>query len=93
MSRKAFPMQGKLEEYSVLRLLQKILDENRAGCLMVTRAGVERKLYVRGGMVIYASSTEPEDRLGEIFVTQGKLTRKEVDEVLARIPQNAQSPN
>lgn len=84
MSKKAFPMEGKLEKFSVPRILQAVLDENRAGCLEVTRDGVERKLYMQGGMITYASSTEPQDRMSEIFISQGKLTREEVEEALSQ---------
>jgi tetratricopeptide (TPR) repeat protein len=77
-------LRGDLRDYSVNRLLQAVLAENLNGCLTVRREGVSRGLYIKGGMIVYASSTERVDRLGEIFISQGLLTRDEVDQALSQ---------
>ncbi|HEY5997703.1 MAG TPA: DUF4388 domain-containing protein [bacterium] len=75
MSPPSFPASGRIEEHSLAAVLFALLREGRDGCLTVTRGGITRRLYLRGGMIIYSSSTKRTDRLGEILIVQGKLTR------------------
>jgi tetratricopeptide (TPR) repeat protein len=77
MSVPAVPLRGKLEEHSFPTVLRALLGKRRDGCLTVARGAVTRRLYLRGGMITYGSSTERQDRLGEILVAQGKLSRAE----------------
>jgi len=74
MSVSAVPLRGKLEEHSFSAVLRALLNERRDGCLTVARGAITRRLYLRGGMIIYGSSTERHDRLGEILIAQGKLS-------------------
>jgi len=67
-----------LKEYSVTRVLQIVLEEQISGSLTVTRGDTARTLYLKDGMITYATSTESRDRLGEIFIIQGKLSKGEV---------------
>jgi len=78
VSDKTIPVQGSLKEYSVTRLLQIILEEQVSGSLTVSRGDTSRTLFLKDGMITYAASTESRDRLGEIFVIQGKLSKSEV---------------
>lgn len=71
----AVPDSGKLEQHSITALTRDLLRSRRDGCLTVSRGAITRRIYLRDGMIIYASSTEPSDRLGEILVMQGKLSR------------------
>jgi len=75
MARASFPASGSLERTSVAALLRELLRQQRDGCLTVTRGGSSRRLYLRRGMLIYATSTERQDRLGEILIAQGRLSR------------------
>jgi len=75
MSAPAVPLRGKLEEHSILEVLRSLLNEHRDGCLTASRGTITRRLYLRGGMIVYGSSTERQDRLGEILIAQGKLSR------------------
>lgn len=71
----AAPLRGKLEKHSIPVVLRALLSERRDGCLTVTRGAITRRLYLRDGMITYGSSTERQDRLGEILVAQGKLSK------------------
>jgi len=73
------PSSGNIREHPVNRLLQMILDGKLSGCLSVSREDISRRLFVNKGMITYATSTERRDRLGEIFVAQGTLKRKQVN--------------
>lgn len=80
----SFDLRGDLKDFAVNRLLQAILAEDLNGCLTVSRDSISRRLYLKDGMITYASSTERSDRLGEILVAQGLLTREEVDNALKK---------
>jgi len=75
MSVAAVPQHGKLEQHTLQAVLRALLGERRDGCLTVSRGATTRRLYLRGGMITYGSSTERKDRLGEILVAQGKLSK------------------
>jgi tetratricopeptide (TPR) repeat protein len=84
MKKVEVPSSGNIREYPVNRLLQMILDGKLSGCLSVSRESVSRRLFVNKGMITYATSTERRDRLGEIFVAQGTLKRKQVNEAFKK---------
>jgi tetratricopeptide (TPR) repeat protein len=75
MSVPEVPLHGKLEEHSFLTVLRALLRDQSDGCLTVERGAISRRVYLRGGMIIYATSTDRQDRLGEMLVAQGKLSK------------------
>jgi tetratricopeptide (TPR) repeat protein len=75
MSVPEVPLRGTLEEHSFLTVLRALLRDQRDGCLTVERGAISRRVYLRGGMIIYATSTDRQDRLGEMLVAQGKLSK------------------
>ncbi|HWR98736.1 MAG TPA: DUF4388 domain-containing protein [Candidatus Methanoperedens sp.] len=75
MTPPTFPASGSIEEHPLASVLLALLREGHDGCLTVARGRVTRRLYLRGGMIVYSSSTKRADRLGEILIAQGKLTR------------------
>lgn len=75
MTTPPFPASGRIEEHPLASVLLALLREASDGCLTVARGGITRRLYLRGGMIVYSSSTKRADRLGEILIAQGKLSR------------------
>jgi tetratricopeptide (TPR) repeat protein len=69
------PARGKIEEQSLQSVLQALLREKRDGLLTVSRGAITRQLYLSGGMITCATSNQTGDRLGDILVLQGKLTK------------------
>jgi hypothetical protein len=78
MTAPAFPASGSIEEHHLASVLLALLREGRDGCLTVERGGITRRLNLRGGMIVNSSSTKRADRLGEILIAQGKLTRADL---------------
>ena len=62
-----------LERDSLGALLVKIYNYRVPGLIEATRAGVTKRLFLRDGNVIYATSTDPRDRLGKLSVGQEHL--------------------
>jgi hypothetical protein len=52
------------------------------GVLTLRAGAVTKSIYVKEGQIIFATSTEPHDRLGEILVKSGKITRDHLEQAL-----------
>lgn len=50
----------------------------QTGVLSVASDEAQRSVYVHEGDVVWASSTAPEDRLGEFLLRRGKITREQL---------------
>ncbi len=61
---------------SILRL------QKATGTLTCTAAAVEKSLYVEGGQIIFATSKDERDRLGEVLVREGMITRIQLERSL-----------
>jgi curved DNA-binding protein CbpA len=73
------PLQGNLRDCSLTRILID-LNRNRAtGTLSVITPLFTKKIYLRDGNVIFASSTFEDDRLGEMLVKAGKISMEQYD--------------
>jgi curved DNA-binding protein CbpA len=78
------PAAGSLKDQPVTRLLRMVMEEQVDGALTVSRGNVSRTLFFKEGMITYAASTEKHDRLGEIFIVQGKLSKSEVNQAFRK---------
>jgi len=62
-------------------LLQKLLSSKATGILTLQYNGQEKSIFVKEGKIVFASSNLPDDRLGNILVRAGKLTREQAEAV------------
>jgi DnaJ-domain-containing protein 1 len=65
---------GNLKDYSLPKLLIDLNRNRQTGTLSVTLASATRKVYLEKGNAIFASSTHPDERLGEMLIKSGKIT-------------------
>lgn len=56
----------------------------QTGVLTVACEDVQRSVYVHQGDVVWASSTAPDDRLGEFLLRRGKITREQLHTAMRR---------
>ncbi len=66
---------------SVIDFIGFLASGYQTGVLTVSNHETERSIYFHNGDVVWASSSSPEDRLGELLVTRGKITRSQLDQV------------
>jgi len=66
-----------------------IKSSSWTGALAAISGPARRTIYFRNGEVRTASSNLPEDRLGQILYRFGVITRKQLDEALAKVGPNA----
>ncbi len=67
------PLEGRLEGTSVPEILCALSREAFTGALMLERRGLRKVLYLREGRVVFAASSDPEDRLGTFLLRRGEV--------------------
>lgn len=73
------PIEGGLKDYRLSDILIGFQRSLLTGVLRVWRGAVEKLLYIRGGDMIFAASNRDEDRLGDVLLREGKITREDFD--------------
>lgn len=81
-------MTGTLGESSValIDIIGFLASGLQTGALSVMTGDVERAIYLLRGDVVWASSTAPEDQVGEFLVRRGKITRNQLAMVTQASP-------
>lgn len=67
------PTEGRLEGTSIPELLCALAREAATGALMLERGQLRKVLYLRDGRVVFAASSDPEDRLGSFLLRRGEV--------------------
>ena len=75
---------GRLKALSCADILDFLRVLNRRGLLSFTIAGAAIGLYLRDGRIVHASSTRASDRLSDLLVRWGLITREQYDLVMRR---------
>lgn len=70
-------IRGDLENSSVPELLRSVLSSGEAGILTFRSSEFTKSLYIDRGRVVYAASTDPDERLGECLLVRGKITARQ----------------
>ena len=78
-------LRGSIETTSLPTLLRPLIRERRTGVLRLNRGAVTKTIYVSGGRLIFATSTDPDDRLGERLLTKGVITYRALEESVLAI--------
>lgn len=76
-SAKSFEYRGDLAETTLPEMLYSIDRFQVPGVIEATRSGVTKKIYVKGGNVVHASSTDLRDSLGFHLERTGRLSRED----------------
>jgi len=73
---------GKLQKTPLSDTLEDLRRRKSTGTLTVRRNDVAKSIYVRDGQIIFATSTDACDRLGESLVKAGKITPENLEHAL-----------
>ena len=68
------PLTGSLEERSLPAVLRPLVRARRTGVLRFRRGKVQKTVYLSEGRLIFATSTDPDDRLGEMLLRKGLVS-------------------
>ena len=78
------PLALRLEGQSVAEIVRDLGRSAVTGTLVVTRPGAERRVLFEEGRAIFATSSDPNDRLGEYLLRRGKVSLAEIEAALCQ---------
>src|SRR6266508_6030384 len=78
--------EGSLAERDLPSLMQSLYEQRWSGLLTLTHAGLGKNATVQDGRMVFASSSSPDDRLGELLLRRGRLSLLQFDEGSKAIP-------
>ena len=70
-------IRGEIETSSVPELLRSFLSSGETGILTFRAGDVTKSLYLYEGKVVYAASSNPDERLGESLLVRGRITARQ----------------
>jgi Domain of unknown function (DUF4388) len=70
--------QGSLAEHDFPRLVQALHERGWTGVLGLTHAGITKNVVVQDGRMVFASSSSPDERLGELMLRRGRITLRQL---------------
>lgn len=73
------PLEGRLEDRGLPVILETLRGQKKTGVLILKRDSAEKRLYFKGGNLIFASSSLAEERLGDILLREGKISQEQYD--------------
>ncbi|MDA8098777.1 MAG: DUF4388 domain-containing protein [Nitrospiraceae bacterium] len=80
----ALSLSGNLKDTPLLDVLSILRLQKATGTLGCDVRGVGKSLYVQNGQIVFATSQDVQDRLGEVMVRAGKITRSQLTDALER---------
>lgn len=78
-------IQGTLAETTVPDLIRSMVHGGESG--IVTLEGIQRhdSIYIDGGRITFATSSDPDLGLGEVLLRSGELNRRQYEEAMDRV--------
>ena len=70
-------IRGHIDQTSVPELLRSLLASRETGVLTFRNRDVTKGIYVKEGRVVYAASTNVDERLGELLLMEGKISARQ----------------
>ena len=78
----SIPSSGKIQATPLSDILEDLRQGKKTGTLTVRRDNIAKSIYLKGGQIVFATSADPRDRLGECLVNADKLSREKLEHAL-----------
>ncbi|MDA8082040.1 MAG: DnaJ domain-containing protein [Nitrospiraceae bacterium] len=72
-------LKGLLHDFRFSDTLAGLHRYRKTGVMTIRFGKVVKKIYVRDGELVFSTSNQPEDRLGDLLLREGKITREQYD--------------
>lgn len=72
-------LKGLIKDFGLADTLIGLQRSNKTGILTVQFADVVKKVYIRNGDMIFSASNQDEDRLGDVLLKEGRITKEQYD--------------
>ncbi|NOY53791.1 MAG: DUF4388 domain-containing protein [Deltaproteobacteria bacterium] len=82
---KKMTFQGNLESMHLSEILLFLAMSKKTGVLILKGKNVTKKVYFENGEIVFAASTLPEERLGDILLQEGTISGEQYRQSAARI--------
>lgn len=76
----ALKPEGSLIERDFPELVQHLHEQAWTGSLTLTQAGIGKSITIEEGRLVFASSSDPDERLGELLLRRGRISLREYAE-------------
>jgi uncharacterized protein DUF4388 len=77
--------QGSLADTNCCEVLASRCKGAQTGVLIAQGPGGEKSVYLEKGRIVFAASKDPDDRLGELLLTRGAVTREQLDQASVHV--------
>jgi len=78
----SIPLSGNIQNNPLPDILQHLRHSKATGTLTVRSGDIVKSIYIKSGQIVFAASTDVNDRLGEILVTCCNLSRENLEQAL-----------
>ena len=78
-------LRGTVDARALPALLRSLRRDKKTGPLQLARGRVIKTLYLSDGRLIFATSTDPDDRLGEMLLRKGLISYRALEESVRAI--------
>lgn len=85
----SFPFSGNIATIPLPDVLQNLQQSKATGTLTIRRDNIEKCVHFKNGQIIFATSSDVGDRIGEILVKAGFLKREKLEAALGLYRKNA----
>ncbi len=85
-------MANDIKKHPVPLIFKKILKDRMSGVLHVTSENLVKKIYFFDGNLVYARTTSPNERLGEVLLSMGKISSIQLENAM-KIKKSLSSSN
>lgn len=83
-------LSGNLAEIRLPTLLMSLYRDRETGVLTLEDDRFKKALYIKEGMVVYATTTDPDERFGEAMLRRGSITLQQYEDSLDYVAQGRQ---
>ena len=83
------PLSGNIQDSPLPDVLEQLRQQKATGTLTVRSNDIVKCIFLKGGQITFASSTDVNDRIGEILVKSGKLSRQNLEHALGLFKKGA----
>ena len=70
-------LRGEIETSSVPELLRSFVGSRETGILTFRNGDAAKSIYMHEGRIVFAASTDPDERLGENLLLRGRITARQ----------------
>jgi hypothetical protein len=78
-------VQGNLKDVHFPELLLMISQQKLTGVLHVAHPPIEKDVYFQDGRAVFARSSDPDERFGELLLRQGKISARQFEDSAKKI--------